>query len=953
MSETPVSAELVAELLALPDTPAQIGFLQANALYSADGMAALLAYATANAQPQPVTMLALAELVAALSDAAGAPPVTPHAHYLAARLHAVQGDVDSAEARIAQAQQAFTDLGDTIAAHRTTVGLMMVLGQAGRHADALAAADATLAAIGGLTTPDALTVAAMIHQNRGIIRRHAGDYDGALAAYAAAEAGYAAAGAGDQQLAMIENQGVLLLSQGRASDALALFDSKRDAWDPVTQPLLSGTALGNSGYAHLQAGNFTQSLLDLEAAQAVHAQAGYPAYAAMKQLDAADAYLALNLYPEAIDGYSAAAAVLAAADMPYEHGRALWGWGMALAAQGDLDGAEAQLLAAEALFAALGNGPLLAAVQLALADLARQRGATAAAAPAAMAAATVLAQQARATAAGAPLQTLYALFLLAELALAQGDGDSAESALTAAQPIVAELAVPPLRYRLRYLTGRLRRAQARPDAAATALQAAIADVESMRGTLVQEALRAAYLTDKTAVYEELIALYLDSDDPDAVAAAFAVAEQAKSRTLVERMVGALDERLAGEPVDPVAGEIRRLRADLNTLYNQLLGDQGEERRGQRTLRAISDQAATLERRLTQLQRRAAAAARDPFAVQLPPAELRRHIAPDMTVVAYHTLGDEIMAFVYRQDGVRVARGLVSAETIHDLVERLRVQWSRLNLGRHLTPQHIAQLERSARRVLQALYDALVAPLRDRLVDERLVFVPHGILHRIPFHALHDGARYLIDDFVISYAPSATILALCQARPAQLGARVALFGVGDEALVGVSAETRAIADHFPNAASYLEEAAPVARFQAVAPHSDVLHVACHGIFRADNPLFSALRLHDGWLTAHDILALDLPGSLVTLSACESGVSQVRGGDEIMGLTRAFLGAGANTLVVTLWLVDDAVAAAMMPQWYAALATQPDRAAALRRAQLAVRDRFPHPFYWAPFVLVGQR
>jgi CHAT domain-containing protein len=119
------------------------------------------------------------------------------------------------------------------------------------------------------------------------------------------------------------------------------------------------------------------------------------------------------------------------------------------------------------------------------------------------------------------------------------------------------------------------------------------------------------------------------------------------------------------------------------------------------------------------------------------------------------------------------------------------------------------------------------------------------------------------------------------------------------------------------------------------------------------MFSSLKLHDGWLTAADVLALDLDGALVTLSACESARNRVLAGDEIVGLARGFLGAGAATLVASLWLVQDETTSWMMERWYGRMREGVGRTAALREAQLALRERHPHPYYWAPFVLMGRR
>jgi CHAT domain-containing protein len=118
------------------------------------------------------------------------------------------------------------------------------------------------------------------------------------------------------------------------------------------------------------------------------------------------------------------------------------------------------------------------------------------------------------------------------------------------------------------------------------------------------------------------------------------------------------------------------------------------------------------------------------------------------------------------------------------------------------------------------------------------------------------------------------------------------------------------------------------------------------------MFSALRLYDGWLTAADVLALDLSDSLVTLSVCESGRSDGLRGDEVLGLTRAFLGAGARALLVTLWLIEDEVSASVMTDLYQQFEQGAGYSTALRTAQLALKAKRPHPYYWAPFIVIGQ-
>jgi CHAT domain-containing protein len=256
-------------------------------------------------------------------------------------------------------------------------------------------------------------------------------------------------------------------------------------------------------------------------------------------------------------------------------------------------------------------------------------------------------------------------------------------------------------------------------------------------------------------------------------------------------------------------------------------------------------------------------------------------------------------------------------------------------------------------VLASLHDELVAPLEPLLGAQKVTIIPHGLLHRVPFHALFDGEAYLLDRFEISYAPSATVFSLCQKKSPSGLDRAVVMSVADPLIPNVADEARAVASHLPAAEVLADEEATTSAIMEKAAGCDVLHLACHGMFRADNPMFSSLRLHDGWLTASEVLRLDLDGAIVTLSACESARNQVLAGDELVGLARGFLGAGASTLVASLWLVRDETTAWMMEDWYARLHEGANRTAALREAQLALKERYPHPYYWAPFVLMGQR
>jgi CHAT domain-containing protein len=233
----------------------------------------------------------------------------------------------------------------------------------------------------------------------------------------------------------------------------------------------------------------------------------------------------------------------------------------------------------------------------------------------------------------------------------------------------------------------------------------------------------------------------------------------------------------------------------------------------------------------------------------------------------------------------------------------------------------------------------------------LVVVPDGMLHRIPFHALHDGSEHLLNRWDITYAPSLAAAAQAAARPVR-GRRLLAVGVGHDDAPLIEAEARAVAETGTHETRLLlGEAATFEAVRDAAAGADIVHLACHGLFRPENPAFSSLRLADRWMRAVDAAELDLDGRLVVLSACETGRVDDREGAEAVGLARGFLAAGARNVIVSQWLADDHSTTDLMTRLHTDLATGAQPVAALRRAQAAVMASHPHPFHWAPFVVAG--
>ena len=238
-----------------------------------------------------------------------------------------------------------------------------------------------------------------------------------------------------------------------------------------------------------------------------------------------------------------------------------------------------------------------------------------------------------------------------------------------------------------------------------------------------------------------------------------------------------------------------------------------------------------------------------------------------------------------------------------------------------------------------------------IATSHIAIVPHGTLHFLPFHAFFDGEQYVIDKFEISYAPSASVLKYCLEKPKASGNRELLVGIADQKTPLIEEELAQISGLFPNAHVLRGQAATRAAFVEGSKTASLIHIATHAIFRQDKPMFSSFKLADGYFTAFDLFSVICAANLVTLSGCQSGMSEVSGSDDLLGLMRGFLYAGSQSLLLSLWNVNDESTAALMVNFYEEWQQGATKAAALRKAMLQVRSNHANPFYWAPFLLVG--
>jgi CHAT domain-containing protein len=333
-----------------------------------------------------------------------------------------------------------------------------------------------------------------------------------------------------------------------------------------------------------------------------------------------------------------------------------------------------------------------------------------------------------------------------------------------------------------------------------------------------------------------------------------------------------------------------------------------------------------------------------------------------------------------------AQGVVSAVLPGRQAIEERVGAFRKLVGRPVSALTAARAMPAIDAEASELHRMLIAPIAGALGGKkRLLIIPDGALAYLPFEAIGAG-RKLIEAYSVAYAPSAstagalrdrgtrrapapkTLLAFADPslRPSAVMQSQVERGFSFTALPNARAEVSSISGLFPPSSTrtYVGAAATEGRVKAEAlAEYKYLHFAAHGYFDEEEPRRSGIVLaqiadaaEDGFLQAREVMGLRLNSDLVTLSACQSGLGKLLAGEGVQGLARAFFHAGAQSVLVSLWNVDDTATADLMKRFYTNLKAGAMKDDALHRAKLALikaeGGRWRHPYYWAPFVLTGQ-
>ena len=800
---------------------------------------------------------------------------------------------------------------------------------------------------------------AQLETNLGILYYRLDRYSKAIEHYELARQLLGSSGNETIRAVVNTNLAHALMETDRHTDALRLLEGAADEMERSGQELWAAQTLFHIGYLQFLRGNYNVALTTHYQAREELTRLGSTELVAWCNHEIAEILLALNSFDDAAESAHLARKSFNEMNLPYESAQAAVIHALAATGQHDYDQARKDLISSRQVFASNNNTTLAALIDSYLAELALRRNDALEASRHADASLRVFARKKLSTRAS------YARLLSARAAYLDGNLTKAGRMAKTAFDSIQGLFAPAVEYQSQHLLGRIERDRKRNDRALQYFRGAVKAIEKLRGGIAADEFKATFLHDKSEAYEDAISCCLDQDREELIEEAFSLVESSKSRALADLMARYLRGRSetggGSKQIKDIRERLDKLIEDLNWYGSQagLAEDKGDQRSAE-TADRYRSAVAKCERQISQLFRRLESESPAYADIQRMEgasiSDLRESFSPDETLIEYFSTGEYLSAFIATHNEIQVARKIVRKTEVERLLDALRFQIEKFNYGSEYVDAYFGQLRRAANEILSALYKAVYLPLEGSLNANRVFIVPHGPLHYLPFHALYDGYVHLVDRFEISYAPSASVLKLCRLlgkhrdSSTDCGTLVAL-GLSESATPSIEDEISVLSKLFPDAVTLSGINATRANLFEAAPSARFLHLASHGYFRRDNPMFSFLKLNDSNLHFYNLLDLELKAEMVTLSACHTGVNKVFPGDELHGLVRGFLYAGAPSVVASLWAVNDQSTAEFMRVMYSQLREGESKRVALRKAQLATKEAYGHPYYWAPFVLMG--
>ncbi|MDY6988912.1 MAG: tetratricopeptide repeat protein [Thermodesulfobacteriota bacterium] len=460
------------------------------------------------------------------------------------------------------------------------------------------------------------------------------------------------------------------------------------------------------------------------------------------------------------------------------------------------------------------------------------------------------------------------------------------------------------------------------------------------------------------------------------------AERVKSRTLLE-MLAARSPEARGKEDSTILSKDHQFQRDIviqNKKLSKLieLGAKAPTGERERVELKLNQTVQDYERFINEVKLENKELASLVTVQATPVEEIQALLDPSVTILEYFTTKDKTYVWLITRDDIAVHEldlgekylvAQVNDFLLPNMSKRPRRPEPVISLstgGSQAEEQGERKREKNRQRFLETareFHSALVRPIENGIRTKDLIIVPHGVLHKVPFAALTDGKEFMIEKYALSVVPSTSVIEYVVKKRNKDGGKLLAFANPETEYVPLpysEAEVQNISGLFSEKGIYAKNEATETRVKKLSKLADIMHFSCHGKFNDKQPMQSGLLLakdesNDGCLQVHEIFGLDLKNAnLVTLSACVTGLSKIYGGDDLVGLARGFIYAGTPSLLATLWAVDDKSTSILIENFYANWKRKGmSKPKALKEAQMslkATRD-YSHPYYWAPFVLIG--
>ena len=848
-----------------------------------------------------------------------------------AELHHAAGRHDEADQLLGNLVGVLIDSGNTAEAERTSYELL----------DRLTAHSSATTALFNLRL------------NLGTLAQRRNEFDLSLDHLREAERIAVALGDAYKHGQSLVNQSIAAEKLDRLDVAEALLDTACGLFAAEGEIVDEATAWLNRAILDYRQGNWQRALERFARASALFEKANHDGELPTVWHYRARCYLALGLSRDALSAASAAEAAFAARQMPREVAFASVVQGAAYLRLGRIEPALLCLDRALRLFIAEEDAVEAALVRIERAHAYLARRETRPALDELGAAMQVL------SAHEFPLRHAQLLIASARCRMEDGDTVGAAAAYAGAWQVGRRDGTRPpthLAYPIHYGRGVIAEAAGRYDRAQREYEQAMTAAADLNGQFGLGELRSAWMEDKRPAFEAAMRLALQHDD---LPLAFAASERARAAdwTALSTSGARPDDAL-----DSSASALRQRIAALKARWHALAT--ADQQPGHH---ASPEALVEIERELTDAYRAWRIGDDAPYSTR-PTAsleELTSTLSDQEAFLAYDLIGDELIAFTLSSHRAGVVRRLASAPAlrhhtvglIHALEEATLFKPERRN-------RLLGTVSRMAQSLGRGLFAATIGELPDSV--RRIWLVPAASMAILPIDLL---VRHSIDsgrarDLEVLLTPSASWwlggnrrVAGFQVAGSQVVGPQRAGGVFQQpVVVGHSrngrlpyavAEARIVADTLVGSSLLTEDDASLTGVTRAMHSADLVHIAAHGTFRPDNPMYSALQLADGLLTAYDVAGLRLAQRpLVVLSACQTGMASLRGG-EVLGLAGSFLQAGATALVVSQWRVDDSATRDLMQAFYQHMLAGESVGAALRQAQATVSEQQPHPYFWAGF------